>query len=204
MRKALYVLDGAAFDRIYGQEERAVIARLVDVYAPLQTSAAVAATRGMVLMRRDGGLVDTVYSASCGGHTEHNDHAWPVKPDPNLRGHLDGPQSGRQDQRGLTTRVGFRLPEPKPSEGGPGGEGDRDAFHRSPGGVRDAGNETDAPGGVERTGQTDLRRLPGLPRGRGDQHQQREKRDATAQAHEPSPRRPAHARVPLPASPRWR
>jgi SpoIID/LytB domain protein len=56
-----------------------------------RTNAAVAATRGMVLMRRDGGLVDTVYSASCGGHTEHNDNAWPVEPDPNLRGHLDGP-----------------------------------------------------------------------------------------------------------------
>jgi stage II sporulation protein D len=48
------------------------------------------ATKGMVLVRRDGRLVDTVYSASCGGHTEHNDNAWPVHADPNLRGHLDG------------------------------------------------------------------------------------------------------------------
>ncbi len=56
-----------------------------------RTSAAVGATRGMVLVRKDGSLVDTVYSASCGGHTEHNDNAWPVKADANLRGHLDAP-----------------------------------------------------------------------------------------------------------------
>jgi SpoIID/LytB domain protein len=56
-----------------------------------RTGDAVSATRGMVLVRKDGMLVDTVYSASCGGHTEHNDNAWPVKADPNLRGHLDAP-----------------------------------------------------------------------------------------------------------------
>ena len=55
-----------------------------------RTTRAVAATKGQVLVRGDGRLVDTVYSASCGGHTEHNDSAWPVKPDPNLRGHFDG------------------------------------------------------------------------------------------------------------------
>ena len=54
-----------------------------------RTTRAVNATRGMVLVRKDGRLVDTVYSATCGGHTEHNDNAWPVKPDSNLRGHLD-------------------------------------------------------------------------------------------------------------------
>ena len=54
-----------------------------------RTSKAVNATKGMVLVRKDGRLVDTVYSASCGGHTEHNDNVWPVKPDPNLRGTLD-------------------------------------------------------------------------------------------------------------------
>lgn len=54
-----------------------------------RTSEAVAATRGRVLVRSDGRLADTVYSASCGGHTEHNDNTWPVKADLNLRGHLD-------------------------------------------------------------------------------------------------------------------
>ncbi len=59
-----------------------------------RTTAAVKATKGMVLQKKaNGRLVDTVYSASCGGHTEHNDQAWPTKPDPSLRGRLDG--SGR-------------------------------------------------------------------------------------------------------------
>jgi SpoIID/LytB domain protein len=54
-----------------------------------RTTEAVNATRGMVLLRKDGRLVDTVYSASCGGFTEHNDNTWPVKADDTLRGHLD-------------------------------------------------------------------------------------------------------------------
>ena len=35
-------------------------------------------------------LVDTVYSASCGGHTEHNDLVWESKTDAHLRGRSDG------------------------------------------------------------------------------------------------------------------
>lgn len=54
-----------------------------------RTTKTVNATKGMVLVRKDGRLVDTVYSASCGGHTENNDAAWPVEADANLRGHLD-------------------------------------------------------------------------------------------------------------------
>jgi len=43
-----------------------------------RTTAAVAATRGEVLFTADGkDLADTVYSANCGGHTEHNENAWP-------------------------------------------------------------------------------------------------------------------------------
>jgi SpoIID/LytB domain protein len=60
-----------------------------------RSTAAVQATRGEVLERdggRDGGesgLVDAVYSASCGGHTEDNDLAWGGAPDGSLRGDLD-------------------------------------------------------------------------------------------------------------------
>lgn len=59
-----------------------------------RTTQAVSATRGELLVgpKTDGGedaLVDTVYSASCGGHTEDNDKAWGTRPDPLLRGHLD-------------------------------------------------------------------------------------------------------------------
>jgi SpoIID/LytB domain protein len=57
-----------------------------------RATAAVAATRGELLLRDDGsGLVDAVYSASCGGHTEDNDRVWGGAPDPSLRGRFDEP-----------------------------------------------------------------------------------------------------------------
>lgn len=79
-----------------------------------RTTKAIDATRGLVLVKPDGSLVDAVYSASCGGHTEHNDNVWPTKPDPHLRGHLDGGDAAlapfrvgvdeRSVQRWLTAR----------------------------------------------------------------------------------------------------
>jgi len=54
-----------------------------------RTSRAVADTRGEVLLHDGGGLVEAYYSASCGGHGEHNENVWPQTPDPSLRGHLD-------------------------------------------------------------------------------------------------------------------
>jgi SpoIID/LytB domain protein len=58
-----------------------------------RASAAVAATRGELLVRDDGSLVDAVYSASCGGHGEDNDHVWGGLPDRALRGKLDGDEA---------------------------------------------------------------------------------------------------------------
>ncbi|HEY2746773.1 MAG TPA: SpoIID/LytB domain-containing protein [Polyangia bacterium] len=55
-----------------------------------RATAAVQATRGELLVRDDGGgLVDAVYSASCGGHGENNENVWGGPPDPSLRGRLD-------------------------------------------------------------------------------------------------------------------
>jgi peptidoglycan hydrolase-like amidase len=54
-----------------------------------RATAAVAATRGQLLARADGSLVDTVYSASCGGHGEDNERVWPGSADAALRGRLD-------------------------------------------------------------------------------------------------------------------
>ncbi len=54
-----------------------------------RTTRAVKETRGEVLLREGGGLVEAYYSASCGGHGEHNENVWPQSPDPALRGHLD-------------------------------------------------------------------------------------------------------------------
>jgi SpoIID/LytB domain protein len=55
-----------------------------------RSTAAVEATRGELLERDAGGLVDAVYSASCGGHGEDNDRAWGGPPDGSLRGAFDG------------------------------------------------------------------------------------------------------------------
>ena len=40
--KALYLLNGEAFEKIYGEEEREAVAELADVYAPPQTGGSVA------------------------------------------------------------------------------------------------------------------------------------------------------------------
>jgi len=53
------------------------------------TSVAVDATRGLALFAKDGRLVDSVYSAVCGGHTEDNESVWGGPPNPNLRGKPD-------------------------------------------------------------------------------------------------------------------
>ncbi|HLT28780.1 MAG TPA: SpoIID/LytB domain-containing protein [Myxococcaceae bacterium] len=55
------------------------------------TTAAVDATRGEGLFDASGRLVDSVYSAVCGGHTEHNENVWGGPPNPSLRGRPDVP-----------------------------------------------------------------------------------------------------------------
>jgi phosphoglycerate dehydrogenase-like enzyme len=52
MLKGLYILDKDSYDKIYGPEERADIAKLADIYAPLQT-ADVAKTQPGVLKDAD-------------------------------------------------------------------------------------------------------------------------------------------------------
>src|SRR5829696_4272700 len=46
--KALYLRDSGAFEKIYGEEERATVAGLADVYAPLQTGNSVAKNPGVL------------------------------------------------------------------------------------------------------------------------------------------------------------
>lgn len=54
-----------------------------------RTTRAVEKTRGVVMLRDGGGLVDARYSASAGGHPEDNDWIWGGAPDPSLRGRID-------------------------------------------------------------------------------------------------------------------
>ncbi len=56
---------------------------------------AVAATRGELLVRSDGTLVDAVYSADCGGWTEDNERIWGGDADPSLRGSSDDEKGAR-------------------------------------------------------------------------------------------------------------
>jgi SpoIID/LytB domain protein len=60
-----------------------------------RTTRAVEKTRGMVLLRDGGGLADVRYSASCGGHGEHNENVWGGEADPSLRGRLDASGKAR-------------------------------------------------------------------------------------------------------------
>jgi phosphoglycerate dehydrogenase-like enzyme len=46
--KALYLLDGEALEKVYGDEERAAVAELADVYAPPQTADSVAKDPGVL------------------------------------------------------------------------------------------------------------------------------------------------------------
>jgi stage II sporulation protein D len=82
-----------------------------------RTTAAVEATRGEVLFVANGGdLVDTVYSANCGGHGEHNEQAWlDMPPEASLRGRVDGP-AGSIFASGINaTNVERFLNTPPPS-----------------------------------------------------------------------------------------
>src|SRR5205823_6777258 len=53
------------------------------------TNSAVEATRGEGLFSPEGKLVDSVYSAVCGGHTENNEVVWGGVANPSLRGRPD-------------------------------------------------------------------------------------------------------------------
>ena len=55
------------------------------------TDKAIADTRGELLFSVDGRLVNSTYSAVCGGHTEDNEVVWNGLADPSLRGRPDLP-----------------------------------------------------------------------------------------------------------------
>jgi stage II sporulation protein D len=56
------------------------------------TNKAVTDTHGLMLFQKDDHLVDSVYSASCGGHTEHNENVWEGISKESLRGIRDAPR----------------------------------------------------------------------------------------------------------------
>lgn len=70
-----------------------------------RTTKAVRETRGQVLFRQDGRLVDARYSANSGGISENNEFIWGGKPDPALRGRLDALAGSRQEWRPFSRGV---------------------------------------------------------------------------------------------------
>ena len=75
-----------------------------------RTTKAIEKTRGMVLLRDGGGLVDIRYSATCGGHSEDNEAIWGGDPDPSLRGRRDDPKGGMSK---VTSIDAFLAEDPK-------------------------------------------------------------------------------------------
>jgi SpoIID/LytB domain protein len=76
-------------------------------------------------------MVDTVYSANCGGHTEHNENVWPdMAPLANLRGHRDGPSDGGDTFAGGVTAENLArfIEDPPPSWCGRSRQGGGDRF----------------------------------------------------------------------------
>ncbi|GMU60940.1 MAG: hypothetical protein AMXMBFR34_27030 [Myxococcaceae bacterium] len=69
-------------------EQHCAVYKGVSGEAP-STSAAVEATRGEAAFDASDRLVDSVYSAVCGGHTEDNDVVWGGVANPSLRGRPD-------------------------------------------------------------------------------------------------------------------
>lgn len=70
-----------------------------------RTGRAVEATRGQVLLREGGGLVEAYYSASCGGFGENNENVWGTPPDPSLRGRLDAIGADAQALRAFAAGI---------------------------------------------------------------------------------------------------
>jgi len=75
-----------------------------------RTTKAIEKTRGIVLLRDGGGLVDVRYSATCGGHSEDNEAIWGGDPDPSLRGRRDDPKGGMSK---VTSIDAFLAEDPK-------------------------------------------------------------------------------------------
>lgn len=69
-----------------------------------RTDEAIDLSRGQYLFSPAGKLVDSVFSSTCGGHTENNEAVWGTPPDPSLRGVPDWVAS-EGEQPGLQGKV---------------------------------------------------------------------------------------------------
>ena len=79
-----------------------------------RTNRAVRATRGELLFRGRA-MVDSVYSASCGGHTEDNDAVWSDPPNPALRGQPDTEEAEAKKYRDVNGQLTSWLSSAPPA-----------------------------------------------------------------------------------------
>jgi len=128
-----------------------------------RTTRAVRETAGVVAMRPGGTqLVDTVYSANSGGHTEDNEQVWPSDADPQLRGRAD-PLLRQPYRDGIATaELGAWLGDPVASYSRPKSEAGKGAYRWTT--AIDPGSLEGAPGVPDGIGT--LRGLEVLSRGR--------------------------------------
>ncbi len=68
-----------------------------------RTTKAVQTTRGQVMVDASKALVDARYSATCGGHSEHNEVVWGGEANPVLRGRVDAAKNSKF-ARGVTEK----------------------------------------------------------------------------------------------------
>lgn len=86
-------------------------------------AAAIAPTQGMILHSPEGNIVDAVYGANCGGHTEANHLVWTSPPDPQLSGIWDGNPPMKPDLSKEENVSTFILKPPPSHCGDPSVEG---------------------------------------------------------------------------------
>ena len=82
------------------------------------TDKAIRATRGEVLFTASGELVNSTYSAVCGGHTENNETVWGTLPDPSLRGLPDSAASSGKRASDLSNDAALHAFLTAPDSGG--------------------------------------------------------------------------------------
>jgi len=75
-----------------------------------RTSAATRATRGMIAVTSEGQPVDSVYSSTCGGHTEAYHEVWGGAPKPNLLGVEDNATSSKSAVSASSVEAFIKMP----------------------------------------------------------------------------------------------
>lgn len=75
-------------------------------------AASIRCTRGQLMQNHEGGILDAVYGANCGGHSSANHSIWTSNPDPHLQGVSDCITQSEIDLTDEKTAANFVLSPP--------------------------------------------------------------------------------------------